>query len=77
MTLPADRIGDNGQRYEVRGYIEETDVVEPIGYANDKDGADQLRDAANLWPRYDTVWVVDRQPQPPINERATSGGSDA
>ena len=76
MTLPAERIGDKGQRYEVRGWIGQTDTVETIGYASDKDGADELRDAASLWPRYDTVWIVDRQMPPPVNE-CNPGGSDA
>jgi len=64
VTLPADRIGDKGQRFMVVGVNRDTHAVEPIGYCADEDAALELRSAIKDWPRYQHSMVVDRYRPP-------------
>ncbi len=65
MTLPPHRIGDKGQRYEVR-YRDEDDAIDvrrTIGWSNDLAGAEGMAAAWRLRPSAEHVWIVDRQPE--------------
>ncbi len=59
MTLPTERIGDKGQRYEVQGLRRETDTWEPLGWTPHRDGGN-LASAVRLDPKYSDVRVIDR-----------------
>ncbi len=61
MTLPPERIGDKGQRYEVRA----CDYPNPgwcvVGWTNDADRANRMADAIKLAPSCTDTRVVDRE----------------
>lgn len=59
MTLPPERIGDKGQRYEAR--YEDPDGEHVIGWGNSAAGAQTLADAMKLRPSTIRAWVVDRE----------------
>ena len=42
MTLPPERIGDKGQRFEIRGTERETKKDIAIGWCADREQADKL-----------------------------------
>lgn len=60
MTLPPEKIGDKGQRYELRatGYPKDEESV--IGWSPDKDGAYELGLAISQAPGCTSIRVVDR-----------------
>lgn len=60
MTLPPSRIGDRGQRYEVRFKLEGPDI-HTLGFTA---SGDRAVDLANSWAKHPTkpyTWVVDRK----------------
>jgi hypothetical protein len=61
MTLPPERIGDKGQRYEVRatGYPKAGENV--IGWSATKEGAKQMADAIRHAPSCTSTTVYDRE----------------
>jgi hypothetical protein len=63
MTLPPSRIGDKGQRYEIRFYLqgEHREDERPLGHAPTLKGARQMRDA--WWKRPDVMdcFILDRE----------------
>ncbi len=67
MTLPDDRIGDKGQRFQVEGRTRESGEWETVGWTEDPTGG-CLVSGARKWPRYDDVRVVDRTPNPPESD---------
>lgn len=71
MSLPPSRIGDQGQRYEVRwDEVEEGDSWQVVGYTNDRAIAERMADCWRLRPSNPFVWVVDRSiaDAPVVNE---------
>jgi len=60
MTFPANRLGDQGQRYEVRaeGYPEEG--VNVIVWTDDRTAADHMAGDVAQAPSCTQTWVVDR-----------------
>lgn len=62
MTLSPHRIGDKGQRFEVR-YADNEDGEngKPFGWSPTKEGAEQMAAAWRLRPSIGLVWVVDRE----------------
>ena len=80
MTLRPEQIGDRGQRYEVRFFTKDDNQdVDPhrvMGWAPTPGGA---RDMVKVWMRRPStacVWVVDRQPDAPINEYSEKPDAD-
>jgi len=63
MTLPPSRIGDKGQRYEVRWREPEDarDTWRVLGFASKASGAREMRDAWWTFRNVDDVWIVDRE----------------
>lgn len=62
MTLPPERIGDKGQRYQIK-YISAQDDMEDdrtLGYSTTLSGAEQMADAWRRHPEKYFVWIVDR-----------------
>jgi hypothetical protein len=65
-----DRVGDRGQRYEIRYFKLPEDVnTKPteekvFGWAGDAAGAEKMRAACALAPWCYLSWVVDREPTP-------------
>lgn len=57
---PHTNIGDRGQRWEIRGIVRGTGVEEVFGWTSEPGGGTML-ESANLWPRYEKAWAVDRQ----------------
>lgn len=60
MTLPPHKIGDNGQRYEVRYLERGLDYHKVVGWSGDLVGASKMRDAWKQHPSSERVWVYDR-----------------
>lgn len=69
MTLPPERIGDKGQRYEVRatGYPKAEESV--IGWSADLDGAEKMADAIGCAPSCTSTLIFDRQENAPVIRR--------
>lgn len=63
MTLPAQRIGDKGQRYEIRWRKEgdAADTHRVLGWSTKWRGAREMRDAWWDAPDVADVWIVDRE----------------
>ncbi len=61
MTLPEHRIGDKGQRYEIRCFGYPEDGQNTIGWANRLPGAINMAEAIVLAPAAKDSWVVDRK----------------
>jgi hypothetical protein len=63
MTLPPQRIGDKGQRYEVRFRLEKEHPEDerPLGWATSLKGAREMRDG--WWKRSDVMdcFILDRE----------------
>lgn len=55
------RVGDNGQRYEVRFFEVESGKERVFGWTNESDGGALMR-AAELMPSARDPFVVDRKP---------------
>jgi hypothetical protein len=70
MTLPPERIGDKGQRYEVRasGFLDRSPEERAIAWAPTLEGAEQMAVSFNLKPGT-VARVVDRGeiPAPPFS----------
>lgn len=63
MTLPPSRIGDKGQRFEVR-YQRDGDAPEShrvLGWTEKIKGAQEMRDGWRKAPEVSKVWIVDRE----------------
>jgi hypothetical protein len=63
MTVPAQRIGDKGQRYEIR-WRKADDAPEThriLGWSAKWRGAREMRDAWRGAPGAAEVWIVDRE----------------
>jgi hypothetical protein len=69
MTLPADKIGDKGQRFQIKYSRDENamDDEHTLGYAHTRMGAEQMAEAWRKHPEQYFVWIVDRH-APVINE---------
>jgi len=68
VTLPPHRVGDKGQRFEVRFYLdgEQPEDERPLGYAESLKGAREMR---AVWLRRGDVTrcvIVDRQTGKPV-----------
>jgi hypothetical protein len=63
MTLPPQRIGDKGQRFEIRfrKEVDEPQTHRVLGWATNWRGAREMRDAWWDAPDVDEVWIVDRE----------------
>ena len=59
MTLPAEKVGDKGQRYEVAA--KRSGIVSAFGWAEDLEAAKRLADAACLHPSITKAFVIDRR----------------
>lgn len=62
MTLPPDKIGDKGQRFQIK-YSADMDAMDDehcLGYAGTRDGAEQMAAAWRMHPAKYYVWIVDR-----------------
>ena len=62
MTLPPEKIGDKGQRFQIKysRHMNAMDDEHTLGYADTQEGADQM---ANIWRKHPEayfVWTVDR-----------------
>ena len=69
MTLPPGKIGDKGQRFQIK-YSANADTMDDercLGYAGTKEGAEQMAEVWRKHPEGYFVWVVDRH-APVINE---------
>lgn len=76
MTLPPEKIGDKGQRFQIK-YSRSADVMDDertLGYAGTRDGAEQMAEAWRKHPQGYFVWVVDRH-APAVNEAATTSAT--
>jgi len=61
MTLPPNRVGDRGQRFEVRVDGDPKSGDNVIGWANDRDSAARMGIAALKAPSAAKAHVVDRE----------------
>ena len=59
MTLTPNRIGDKGQRYEVKFLLK--DEVTTLGFSQTAAGADRMIDVWSQHPTKPYVWAVDRK----------------
>ena len=77
MTLPPERIGDKGQRFEVKFSrdVEALDDEHVLGWADDLISAEAMASAWRLHPQGYYVWVVDRQ-APTVNEAKEAKGGE-
>ena len=66
MTLPPEKIGDKGQRYEVRatGWPKKEKSI--VGWSNDLEGAERMAGGARKAPGCTSTEIYDRQEQKPI-----------
>lgn len=69
MTLPSDRIGDKGQRFEVRAVKWPSTGESIVGWTNDAERAAEMTKAARRTPNCSRAWIIDRE--------ATSNTEDA
>ena len=60
MTLPPHKIGDMGQRYEVR-FRRADGIGRVFGWAETEDGAHEMAAGWRLHPETVEVWVADRE----------------
>lgn len=62
MTLPPEKIGDKGQRFQIkfRAPDDGSDGDHCLGYAGTSNGAERMAEAWRKHPRGYLVWVVDR-----------------
>jgi hypothetical protein len=70
MTLPPEKIGDKGQRFEIL-YIERM-AVRRLGWAGKFEGAVQMRDAWRSRPSNPFTWINDRES---VNDNAIGLGA--
>lgn len=65
MTLPPEKIGDKGQRFEVRWRQHEdaADTHQVVGWSDDVPGAQAMLRAIRLHPSCADAWVHHRPPQ--------------
>ncbi len=62
MTLPPERIGDKGQRYQITySAYENASDERCLGYAETLEDAQRMAASWRLRPEHYFVWVVDRQ----------------
>jgi hypothetical protein len=63
VTLPPQRIGDKGQRYEIRFYLqsEPWEDERPLGYAPTLKDAREMRDAWLKRTDIGECFILDRQ----------------
>ena len=63
MTLPPEKIGDKGQRYEVRYRDVGEMVVAPktLGWSSTREGARKMVKAWKKRPECLRVWFIDRR----------------
>ncbi len=73
MTLPPEKIGDKGQRFQIKysADVDATDDDRTLGYVGTREGAEQMAEAWRKHPEGYFVWIVDRH-QKVINEAATT-----
>ena len=65
MTLPPNKIGDRGQRYEVRYVLHaDLDTIRVLGWTDSQDEAFKMADTFMLAPYVERAWTHDRQPAP-------------
>ncbi len=72
MTLYPGRLGDQGQRFQVK-YSRDEDAMDDehtLGYAETREGAERMAAAWRLRPQRPFVWIVDRE-APVVNEKAS------
>ena len=68
MTLSPDRIGDKGQRYEIRFCTRaDGDDTQVFGRSETLRGAEEMRAAWKEHPSAKYCWIVDRKPPEPVN----------
>lgn len=69
MSLSAQRIGDKGQRYEIRWRRREDarETHRSLGLAMKERGAREMRDAWRNAPHVDEVWIFDRETGKRVN----------
>ena len=60
MTLPPNRIGDKGQRFQVDCLDYPNEGWNVIGWSNDLEGAGQMADAIQLAPTAQESRIIDR-----------------
>lgn len=58
MTLSPEKIGDKGQRFEIRYFEDGAEHV--MGWSDNRTGADNMATAWLLRPGVESVWVIDR-----------------
>lgn len=61
MTLPPERLGDKGQRYEVRASGWPRDGESVVGWSADIGGAERMAAAARMAPSCTGTVVLDRR----------------
>lgn len=67
MTFPPEKIGDKGQRYEVRAFgYPKPDAEAVVGWASDLAGADQMAAAIRKAPGCTSTTIYDRKERLPI-----------
>ena len=72
MTLPPNRIGDKGRRYEIRCKDEDgVDMV--IGWSDDPEA---FQGAVDLHPSWHSRYVVDRNETKAKSQGTSTGGSE-
>lgn len=62
MTLPDDKIGDKGQRYEIRYRENHTLPYKVLGWAGSDEGARKMVKTWKQRPGVTHCWVFDRLP---------------
>lgn len=62
MTLPPEKIGDKGQRFQIKYSADMTAIDDEhcLGYAGTEEGAEQMAEAWRKHPAGYYVWIVDR-----------------
>lgn len=72
MTLPPDKIGDKGRRYEIRA-LDEDDEEFVVGWSDVDDG--KLNELVNLHPSWHSPRTIDRHADSDASERTNDAGS--
>lgn len=70
MTLTPEKIGDKGQRFEVRAMGYPNDGSNVIGWTNDAERAEVMMKSIRKAPRCTCAWIVDRKPADEIEDAA-------
>lgn len=70
MTLPPHKIGDRGQRFEVRYSDFDHGAERIVGWSDDRAGAEQMASAWRQHPGVDRVRIVDREKEKKHEARA-------